>query len=94
MSVFGGGGAPELYELPPGEPDLPGRGRSRLLAGMRQEGAKGVLIAIVSTIVLFTVLGFVIVRSPNWPTVRQSFFDWHQFKVSLANVAPRFVRNI
>ncbi|HEX9124256.1 MAG TPA: amino acid ABC transporter permease [Actinomycetota bacterium] len=93
MSVPGGGGAPELYELPPGRTDLP-RSRSRLFAGLRQEGAKGVLIAVVSTIAVFAVLTVVIVRSPNWPTVRQSFFDWQQFKSSLADVAPKFLRNI
>lgn len=93
MSVPGGGGAPELYEFPPGRTDLP-RSRSRLFAGLRQEGAKGVLIALVSTIAVFAVLTVVIVRSPNWPTVRQSFFDWQQFTSSLADVAPKFLRNI
>ena len=47
----GGGGAPELYELPPGAPDLPERGPG-ILSGLRQEGARGVLIAVVSTIVV------------------------------------------
>jgi polar amino acid transport system permease protein len=88
------GGAPELYEAPGGGPDLARGGRSRLFAGLRQEGAKGVLIAVVSTIVVFTVLVVIIVRSPNWPTVKQSFFDWEQFKTSLADVAPKFLRNI
>lgn len=92
MSI-GGGGAPELYELPPGEAELAGR-RSRLLAGLRQEGAKGVLVAVVSTAVVFTVISLVIVRSPNWATVRQTFFSWAVFKDSLPRIAWNFRRNV
>jgi polar amino acid transport system permease protein len=93
MSVPGGGGAPELYELPPGEPDLP-HGRSGLLSGLSQEGAKGVLIAVVSTLVVFFVLGWVVVHSKNWPEVRQAFFNGAEFKDTFPGIASRFLRNV
>ncbi len=93
MSVPGGGGAPELFEMPPGEPDLP-RGRSGLLSGLSQEGAKGVLIAVVSTVVVFFVLGWVVVHSENWPEVKRAFFNGAEFKDTFPGIASRFLRNV
>jgi polar amino acid transport system permease protein len=93
--VGGGGGAPELYQYQPGDPRLPeGGSGSRILAPLRAEGAKGVLVAVVSTIVVFTVIGVVVVRSPNWPAVRQAFFDGEEFRRSFPDIARRFLRNV
>ncbi|HZD80084.1 MAG TPA: amino acid ABC transporter permease [Actinomycetota bacterium] len=61
---------------------------------MRQEGAKGVLIAVVSTIVVFAILVVIVVRSPNWPTVRQAFFNGQEFRDTFPTIASRFVRNV
>jgi len=89
----GGGGAPELYELPPDEPALPGRGPG-ILGGLRQEGARGVLIAIVSTIVVAAAIAFVVTRSPNWPQVKEAFFNGEEFRSSFPDIAVKFVRNV
>lgn len=89
-----GGGAPEPYEAPGGGPDLSRGTRSRLLTGMRQEGARSVLIAVVSTVAVFAVLIIVIVRSPNWPTVKEAFFNGAVFWDSLPRISQRFLRNI
>lgn len=89
----GGGGAPELYELPPGEPALPGRGPG-ILGGLRQEGARGVLIAVVSTIVVAAAIAFVVTRSPNWPQVKEAFFNGEEFRSSFPDIAVKFVRNV
>ena len=91
--VAGGGGAPELYELPPGEPELPGRGPG-ILSGLRQEGARGVLIAVVSTIAMFAAVAFVVTRSPNWPLVKEAFFNGEEFRSSFPQIAAKFVRNV
>jgi polar amino acid transport system permease protein len=91
--VAGGGGAPELYELPPGEPELPGRGPG-ILSGFRQEGARGVLIAVVSTIAVVAAIVFVVTRSPNWPLVKEAFFNGEEFRSSFPQIAARFVRNV
>ena len=88
-----GGGAPELYELPPGEPGFPGRGPG-ILSGLRQEGARGVLIAVVSTIVVSVAIVFVVTRSPNWPQVKEAFFNWEEFRSSFPLIAAKFIRNV
>jgi polar amino acid transport system permease protein len=89
----GGGGAPELYELPPGEPLSPGRGAG-ILSGLRQEGARGVLIAVVSTIVVAAAIAFAVTRSPNWPQVKEAFFNGEEFRSSFPDIAGKFVRNV
>jgi polar amino acid transport system permease protein len=81
----GGGGAPELYELPPGEPLSPGRGAG-ILSGLRQEGARGVLIAVVSTIVVAAAIAFAVTRSPNWPQVKEAFFNGEEFRSSFPDI--------
>jgi polar amino acid transport system permease protein len=91
--VAGGGGAPEPYELPPGEPELPGRGPG-ILSGFRQEGARGVLIAVVSTIAVVAAIVFVVTRSPNWAQVKEAFFNGEEFRSSFPQIAARFVRNV
>ena len=88
----GGGGAPELYELPPGEPD-PGRGPG-ILSGLRQEGARGVLIAVVSTFVVAAAIAFAVSRSPNWPAVKEAFFNGEEFRSSFPDIAAKFIRNV
>jgi polar amino acid transport system permease protein len=78
---------------PPG--DLGGSRRSRLFRDLvRQEGAKGVAIAVVSTIVVFGAIVWAVVHSPNWPAVKSSFFDGKEFVATFPDVAKKFVRNI
>lgn len=89
----GGGGAPELYELPPGEPDISGRGPG-ILRGLRQEGARGVLVAVASTIVVAAAIAFAVTRSPNWPQVKEAFFNAEEFRSSLPDIAVKFIRNV
>jgi polar amino acid transport system permease protein len=84
---------------PPGAPSAPDpvgtRGRSRILGDMfRQEGARGVAVAVVSTIVVFGVIWWAVVHSPNWPAVRDAFFNGKEFRKSFPDIASKFVRNI
>jgi polar amino acid transport system permease protein len=93
--VVAGGGTPELYRSTPGEPRLPeGRPASRILGPLRQEGAKGVLIAVVSTLVVFTLVGVAVVRSPNWLEVKRAFFSGEEFRRAFPDVASKFRRNV
>jgi polar amino acid transport system permease protein len=64
------------------------------LGALRQEGARGVLIAIVSTIVVAAGIAFVITRSPNWPQVKEAFFNGEEFRSSFPDIAVKFVRNV
>jgi polar amino acid transport system permease protein len=58
------------------------------------EGRRGALIATVSTVVFFTALALLITHAPGWPEVRQTFFDWGQFKDSFPEVARAFLLNV
>jgi polar amino acid transport system permease protein len=69
-----------------------GNRASRILGG---GGAlRSTLIAAASTVVFFTVLVLVVVNSPGWPEVRESFFDGDVFGESLRDIGPKLLVNI
>jgi polar amino acid transport system permease protein len=77
------------------EPPQGGSRASRILGwGSHTEGARSVLIAVVSTVVFFTVLVVVVLHSPGWPAVHQQFFNGEQFRESLPGIAKAFVINV
>jgi polar amino acid transport system permease protein len=79
----------------PPSPEVPGGDRrSRILSGGAPEGARSVAIAIVSTVVFFTVLAVVVVNSPGWPEVRRSFFNGRFFAESFPDIAEKFLKNV
>ena len=79
----------------PADGEAIGPRRSRILGDVfRQEGAKGVTIAVVSTIVVFGVVAWAVVHSPNWPAVKQAFFNGREFREAFPDVAKKFGRNI
>jgi polar amino acid transport system permease protein len=77
-----------------GLPD--GGRRSRLLGGfsLREEGAKGVVIATVSTLVVLGLLVFAATRSPYWSQFKESFFSRQAFADSFPDIVRAFRRNI
>jgi len=85
---------------PPDQRDLlepqAGDRRSRILGGgtLRQEGAKGVAIAVASTAVVVALLAVVVISSPGWDSVREAFFDWAIFEDSLPGIAEKFLVNV
>jgi polar amino acid transport system permease protein len=83
-----GSGPADSGSIPP----VPTGRRSRLLPA--PEDRRGMLIAIASTIVVFGVLGYVIVTSPGWPRVQQSFFDSETFDQSWPRVLRGFWVNV
>lgn len=77
------------------EPDLPDeQRRSRILEPFRAQGAKGVTIAVVSTIVVFTTIAILAVRSPGWAEVKDKFFNAEVFRESLPAIARSFIVNV
>ena len=69
--------------------------RSRLLDWRGSgDGRRSLVIALVSTVVFFTIVGFAITRAPGWPAVRSTFFDWHEFRSTLPEIARAFRLNI
>jgi polar amino acid transport system permease protein len=90
MSEVPSPGNPSTIEPPQG-----GSRASRILGwGSQTEGARSVLIAVVSTVVFFTVLVVVVLNSPGWPAVHQQFFNGEQFRESLPGIAKAFVINV
>jgi polar amino acid transport system permease protein len=72
---------------------MEGDRRSRILGGMSTD-ARSVTIALVSTVVFFTVLVLVIANSPGWPEVKTAFFNGSVFKDSFPEVLKAFWLNI
>jgi polar amino acid transport system permease protein len=93
--VAAGGGAPDKQMWLRGDPRLPeGERSSKILGPLRAEGAKGVAIAVVSTLVVFALIVLVVIRSEHWPEVRHAFFDGAEFRRSFPEIASKFRRNI
>jgi polar amino acid transport system permease protein len=89
------GGSPEFSQYQPGDPRLPeGRPSSRILAPLRAEGARGVAIATVSTIVVTILIVWAVTSSQNWPQVRALFFSGSEFRRSFPDIAKAFRRNV
>jgi polar amino acid transport system permease protein len=83
-----GSGPADSGSIPP----VPtGRG-SRLLPAPADR--RGFAIAIVSTIVVFTLLAWVVVSSPGWPRFQKSFFDPEVFGESWPRIIRSFWVNV
>jgi polar amino acid transport system permease protein len=65
---------------------------SRILGG--PGGGRSLAIAAVSTIVVFGALALIVVNSPGWSEVRESFFYWPEFRESLPDIAAAFKTNV
>ena len=56
----------------------------------REEGARGALIAFISSIVFLAVAGWVVFTSDAWPAVQRQFFSWEHFQASWPAVVAGF----
>jgi polar amino acid transport system permease protein len=72
-------------------PELLGSRGSRLLGRLRPGG---VLVAALSTVVVFGSIGFVVVNSPGWPRVQKSFFDSQKFIETFPDILPALWKNV
>ncbi|MFW6091176.1 MAG: amino acid ABC transporter permease, partial [Actinomycetota bacterium] len=82
-----------MTEVGSGPPGLwPRRrpGRRSIRDYLAQEGARGAVIAATSTVVVFGLLLWWVLTSPNWPLVQQRFFSWEDFKASAPDVLGGF----
>ena len=55
---------------------------------------RGVLIALVSTVVFVGAAVVAVVNSSGWPAVRRAFFDLHIFSSSFGEIAHAFLLNV
>jgi polar amino acid transport system permease protein len=65
---------------------------SRILGG--GGGGRSLAIASVSSIVFFGAIALIVVNSPGWPAVKESFFYWPEFRESLPDIADAFKTNV
>ena len=62
--------------------------------GVGREGARSLLVTIVSTVVVFGVVAWVVVNSAGWPRVQESFLNGPIFWESLPKLVSKFFVNI
>jgi polar amino acid transport system permease protein len=70
--------------------------RSRLVGGLHfeGEGARGVAIALVSTVVFVAIVVVAVTQSAGWPEVKRTFFDRGDISNSFPDIARAFVLNV
>ena len=80
---------------PSGGPSI-GSSRSRVFRGARfkQEGARGVLIATLSTVVVLILIGVLVTRSQYWPDFKEAFLNRQVFADSFPGIVAKFRRNV
>ena len=65
--------------------------RSRILG---RGAGRSTAIALISTVIVFTVITLAVVNSPGWPEFRASFLNWDEFKEWFPDVARHFWVNV
>ena len=70
------------------------RASRQLVPRVGGSGRLAVAIALVSTIVIFGLIGWVVVNSPGWEQVQRSFLDWDNFIESAPRIIARFEVNV
>ena len=73
-----------------GGPIPPSSRRLEREAAKRRRHRRGQAIAALSSVVVLGGLAALILTSPGWPEVRETFFDWGVFKDSFPDVARAF----
>ena len=68
----------------------PGDRRLERAAAKRRKARRNTLIAAVSSIVVIGGLAALVLTSPGWPTVRETFFSWSEFKNAFPEVLSGF----
>lgn len=89
MSVVGGGPLDSGNLVGPG-----GRGGPPRRSWREEGGLRSLSIAAVSSVVIFTLLGIVVVNAPGWNEFRDYFFNGKWFFYSLPELVSAFTLNI
>ncbi len=77
---------------PGGHGGLPGSRGPRRVGG--QSALRSTLVALVSTVVFFGAAGWIVVNSPGWPAVKESFFNAEVFAASAPSIVRAFWVNV
>ncbi len=68
----------------------PGLFGPRRRSYLKEEGARGALIAAASTVTFIGVVAWLILSSDTWPAVQKQFFNWSNFQEAWPVVLPGF----
>jgi polar amino acid transport system permease protein len=68
----------------------PGERRLERAAAQRRRTRRNTLIAALSSVVVIGGLAALVLTSPGWPTVRETFFSWTEFKNAFPEVLSGF----
>lgn len=68
----------------------PGLFGPRRRSALREEGARGALIAAGSTVIFAGFVVWLVLSSETWPAVQKQFFNWSNFKEAWPVVLPGF----
>ncbi len=68
----------------------PGARRLQRAAAKRRRARRGAAIAALSTVVVLGGLAALILTSPGWPVVRETFFSWSEFRHAFPEVLSGF----
>jgi polar amino acid transport system permease protein len=64
--------------------------RAERAAAKRRKARRGALIAIVCSVVVIGGLTALVLTSPGWPDIRDTFFSWSEFKQTFPDIAKAF----
>ncbi len=69
---------------------VPGERRLERAAAKRRRARRGAAIAALSTVVVLGGLAALVLTSPGWPVVRETFFSWSEFRHAFPEVLSGF----
>jgi polar amino acid transport system permease protein len=67
-----------------------GERRAEREAAKRAKARRNTLIAVLSSVIVIGGLAALVLTSPGWPTVRETFFSWSEFKNAFPEVLSGF----
>jgi polar amino acid transport system permease protein len=76
------------------DPALPTGSRGSRLLGDPEQGRRGVIVSIVSTLLVLGIIGYVIVNLPSWPRVQEAFFNADVASRTAPKIVAAFARNV
>jgi polar amino acid transport system permease protein len=86
---------PASGPVDPVDPVVVGRARRRpSRLGIGEGGGRALVVAAISTVVFFGIIGLVIVNAPGWPRVQEKFLNGQVFVDSLPLVVGAFWVNV
>jgi polar amino acid transport system permease protein len=75
-------------------PAVPAGSRGSRLLGDPEQGRRGVIVSLISTLLVLAVVGYVVVNLPTWPRVQEAFFNADVAARAAPKILAAFGRNV